>query len=249
MRLEILPVYGLPEVSIGADIADLIWGALLTNGLSLAAADIIVIAQKIVSKSEGRLITVDEIEPSLLAEELSGRTGKPAKKVEAILRESRRVVRASPGVLITETRHGFICANAGVDESNVPASTLCLLPADPDASARNIREGLRALSGGIEHAVIISDTFGRPWRVGQTNIAIGVAGILPSRDYRNSTDHFGVPLQVTQIAVADELAGAAELVMGKADQVPVALVRGYEYESGNGLATDLVRPADQDLFR
>lgn len=248
MEVSILPVAGLPEVTAGADLASLIWSALSARAMSLATGDIVVIAQKVVSKAEGRLMAIADSVPSSLAQSLAGRTGKPANKVEVILRESRRVVRAVPGVLITETRHGYVCANAGVDESNVPGAMLCLLPEDPDASARSIRERLRELAG-VDLAVIVSDTFGRAWRIGQTNVAIGVAGMLPWCDYRHRSDDFGVPLQVTQIAVADELAGAAELVMGKTERVPVAIVRGYPYEPREGVATDLVRPAAEDLFR
>ncbi|MCZ7561553.1 MAG: coenzyme F420-0:L-glutamate ligase [Burkholderiaceae bacterium] len=248
MELSILPVAGLPEVTAGADLASLIWSALSAHAMSLAAGDVVVIAQKVVSKAEGRLVAIADLVPSSLAEGLAVRTGKPANKVEAILRESRRVVRAAPGVLITETRHGYVCANAGVDESNVPGAKLCLLPEDTDASARGIRARLRELAG-VDLAVIVSDTFGRARRIGQTNVAIGVAGMSPWCDYRHRPDDFGVPLQVTQIAVADELAGAAELVMGKAERVPVAIVRGYQYEPREGAATDLVRPATEDLFR
>ncbi|MEX2372868.1 MAG: coenzyme F420-0:L-glutamate ligase, partial [Dehalococcoidia bacterium] len=176
------------------------------------------------------------------------RTEKDPRIVEAVLRESKRVIRQVGGVLLTETHHGFKCANAGVDGSNVGGMDLVsLLPVDPDASCRTIREGLRA-QASVEVAVVMTDTFGRPWRHGQTNVAIGVAGMLPFRDYVGKTDTDGRVLRVTTICVADEIAGAAEMVMGKLDAIPAAIVRGYDYDRGDGAATEIVREQAMDLF-
>jgi coenzyme F420-0:L-glutamate ligase / coenzyme F420-1:gamma-L-glutamate ligase len=209
--------------------------------------DVVVLAQKIVSKAEGRFVRLDEIEPSARAIELAAEDGDP-RHVEAILREATRIVRTRGALVIAETRHGLVCASAGVDASNAPEpGTLVLLPLDPDASARRIRDRLRELTGASV-AVIVSDSFGRPWRQGTTDVAIGVAGLAPLLDLRGTKDATGYELRSTQIAVADELAGAAELVMGKSAGVPGAVIRGYP-AVGDGSASELVMPAERDLFR
>lgn len=241
-ELRILPLEGMPEVRAGDDL-----GELVATAAELEHGDVVVVAQKIVSKAEGRVIRLDELEPSERARELATED-VDAQHIEAILRESKRIVRTRPGFVIAETQHGFVCASAGVDASNAPEEgTLVLLPVDPDASARAIRARLTQLTGSTV-AVIVSDSFGRPWRLGTTDVAIGVAGIAPLLDLRGRRDRSGYELQSTQIALADELAGAAELVMGKADGVPGAVIRGLEPE-GDGTAQDLVMPAQRDLFR
>jgi coenzyme F420-0:L-glutamate ligase/coenzyme F420-1:gamma-L-glutamate ligase len=209
----------------------------------------VVVTQKIVSKAEGRLVDLTTVEPSPFAHQFAAAHGKDPRHVEVVLRESRRIVKMDRGILITETHHGFICANAGVDASNVPgADVVCLLPVDPDASAERICQGLAARLG-LALAVVISDTFGRVWRVGQTNVAIGVAGLRPVQSYVGQRDPHGYDLRVTQLAVADEVAGAAELVMGKTVGVPVAVVRGLAAHLGPGTARDLLRAPEEDLFR
>ncbi|MFL6013512.1 MAG: coenzyme F420-0:L-glutamate ligase [Gaiellaceae bacterium] len=237
-----LPLAGLPEVGPGADLAELV-----TRSVPLEDGDVVVLAQKIVSKSEGRVVRLDAVEPSQRARELAGAEGD-ARHVEVILREAVRIVRTRGPLVIAETRHGFICASAGVDASNAPErGTLVLLPVDADASARRIRDRVREVSGRSV-AVVVSDSFGRPWRQGTTDVAIGVAGVTPLLDLRGTKDATGYELRSTQIAVADELAGAAELVMGKAARVPGAVIRGYR-ASGDGAARELVMPAERDLFR
>jgi coenzyme F420-0:L-glutamate ligase/coenzyme F420-1:gamma-L-glutamate ligase len=210
-----------------------------------------VVTQKIVSKAEGRIVDLATVTPSETALELARINGRDARQIEVALRETAKPIRLDMerGILISETRHGFICANAGVDGSNLAEATeVSMLPIDSDASAAGIRAAVRERTGA-EVAVIISDTFGRPWRQGQTNVEIGLAGMQAVRDYRGQTDSAGLVLVVTEIAVADELASAAELAMGKLDRVPAAVVRGYTFEPGDGRATDLVRPAALDLFR
>jgi coenzyme F420-0:L-glutamate ligase/coenzyme F420-1:gamma-L-glutamate ligase len=219
--------------------------------LKIVKGDILVFTQKVVSKEEGRLVRLDEIKPSALAEGFAHGAGKDPRSVEVVLSEARRVVKMEMdrGILIAETHHGLVCAQAGVDASNIPdPDTVALLPADPDRSAARLRRALRKRTGAAP-AVIISDTFGRPWREGLTNVAIGIDGMSPFIDYRGKKDPHGRPLTATLIAAADELAGAAELVMGKLDRVPVALIRGYSLPRGRGKAKDLVRPAARDLFR
>lgn len=244
--LQVIPVTGLPEVAPGTALAPAIVAACAAQGTPLEAGDIVVVTQKIVSKAEDRLVSLDTIEPSDIAVRWAKDWGKDARQVEVAIREARRIVRMANGVLITETRHGFICANSGVDASNSSdAGVVILLPVDPDASARDIRAGL-----GVEAGVVISDTFGRPWREGLTNVAIGVAGIEPLLDYRGQVDDSGYDLQVTVLAVADELASAAELVMGKLDRVPVAVIRGYRFApSAEATTRPLIRDASRDLFR
>jgi len=239
--ISVIPVEGLPEVEPGADV-----GALIAAAAELVDGDVLVVAQKIVSKAEGRIVELAEVEPSERALELAG-DGDP-RHVETILRETARVVRSRPPLVIAETRHGFVCASAGVDASNAPRpETLVLLPEQPDASAARIRDRLRELTGRTV-GVIVSDSFGRPFRQGTTDVAIGVAGIRPLLDLRGSADAAGRELRSTQIAVADEIAGAAELVRPKAGAIPVAIVRGLDV-AGEGTAQELVMPAERDLFR
>ena len=205
------------------------------------------LAQKVVSKSEGRVVRLADVEPSARASEIAGDDEDP-RRIEVILREAARVVRVRPPLVITETKHGFICASAGVDASNAPEpGMLVLLPDDPDASARSIRERLRELTG-VEVAVLITDSFGRPWRQGTIDVALGAAGLEVMRDLRGTHDRIGYQLHATMIAVADELASAAELVMGKVDGIPAVVIRGLEV-AGTGRARDLVIPEERDLFR
>ena len=240
---------GIGEVRPGDDPAALLLDAFARQGERFSDGDVLVVTQKIISKAEGRLVDLDTVEPSETARELARVSGRDPRQTEVALRETARVVRMERGVLISETSHGFICANAGVDGSNLATSNVVsLLPIDPDASADRIRHHVEE-QAGVEVGVIISDTFGRPWRNGQTNVAIGVSGMRPIRDYRGERDHAGLVLQVTEIAVADELAAAAELAMGKLDRVPAAIVRGYPYERGNGRAAELVRDPALDMFR
>lgn len=241
--LRVLPVLGLPEVRAGDDLAALVSGA-----VALEDGDVLVVAQKAVSKAEGRVVALDDLEPSEQARELATGEERDARHIEAILRESARIVRSRAGFVIAETRHGFVCGSAGVDASNAPeAGMLVLLPLDPDASAARLRARLRELAG-VTVGVIVSDSFGRAWRLGTTDVAIGVAGITPLLDLTGQLDRVGYELHATTIAVADEIAGAAELVMGKTDGVPAAVVRGLSLE-GEGAALDLVMPAERDLFR
>jgi coenzyme F420-0:L-glutamate ligase/coenzyme F420-1:gamma-L-glutamate ligase len=210
---------------------------------------VLVVTHKIMSKAEGRLVDLGSVEPSALAKEYAARWGKDPRQIEVVLRESRRVVRMDRGVVISETRHGFVCANAGVDASNVPGEdTVCLLPVDPDRSAARLREALLERLG-VEVPVVVSDSFGRAWRFGITDIAIGVAGMDPLADYRGRNDPHGYPMEASVLAVADELAAAAELVMGKTDGVPIAIVRGYAYGRGAGTGQDLLMPPERDMFR
>jgi coenzyme F420-0:L-glutamate ligase/coenzyme F420-1:gamma-L-glutamate ligase len=248
MAVTIVGVEGIPEVQPGDDLAALICEAAERQGLRFENNDILVVTQKAVSKSEGRFVNLDEVEPSAFAIELATNWEKDARHVEVVLRESRRIVRMDHGVIICETKHGFVCANAGVDASNVPGGRLMLLPVDPDASARRIRDGI-AKATGADVAVIVSDTFGRPWRTGYTEVAIGVAGMLPILDYVGQIDTAGRELRATWICIADELASAAELVTGKVNQVPVALIRGYAVPRGDGSAQEMVRQAATDMFR
>ena len=225
----------------GADLA-----ALVVAAVDLEDDDVVVLAQKVVSKAEGRVVRLDDIEPSARARELAG--DLDPRRVEAILRESVDVVRVRPPLVIAETRHGFICASAGVDSSNAPAQgMLVLLPEDPDASAARIRERLRELTGRTV-GVLVTDSFGRPWRQGTTDVAIGAAGLPVVLDLRGQRDRVGYELHGTLIAVADEIAGAAELVMGKLEGIPGAVVRGLHLR-GDGKARDIAMPAERDLFR
>ncbi len=244
--VTVIGLGGIPELDETDDLGLLLYEAALRAG-GLEDGDVVVVAQKAVSKVEGRVVRLDDVEPSERARELAGAEGDP-RHVEVILRESREVVRSRPPLVIAETRHGFVCASAGVDASNAPeAGTLVLLPLDPDASARRLRDRLVGLAS-VDVGVVVSDSFGRAWRQGTTDVALGVAGLTPLLDLRGARDAAGRELQSTQIAVADEIAGAAELVMGKARRVPAALVRGVEAR-GDGTAGELVMPRDRDLFR
>ncbi len=250
-ELRILPITGIGEIPPGTDLGKLIHDALQAQQLLIEQGDVLVITQKIVSKAEGQLVNLDEIEPSEFARIAAQQSKKDAQHLEVVLRESKRIVRMDHGVLISETHHGFICANAGVDESNIGGTRqLALLPVDSNRSAREIRARLQQLSEKQpDIAVIISDTWGRPWRTGQVNNAIGVAGMESVVDYRGQIDPYGYELQASAIAVADELASAAELVMGKIDRVPVALIRGYSYIPAEGDASTLIRDGASDMFR
>ena len=235
MTITVLPVEGIPEVQAGDDLAELI-----RTAAQLQPGDVLVVAQKVVSKAEGRVVRIEDVEVSEQAVELAAE--RDPRELEIVLREAARLVRTRPPLVIAETRHGFVCASAGVDHSNAPEpGTLVLLPVDPDGSARRLSEAL-----GV--AVIVSDSFGRPFRQGTTDVAIGVAGLRPLLDLRGVRDSAGYELRTTTIAVADEIAGAAELVMGKTSRVPAAIVRGLEV-GGDGSARDLVMPAERDLFR
>lgn len=247
--LTIIPVPGFPEVSAGDDLAAILLGCCAASPLSLEDGDVLVVTHKVVSKAEGRVVALTGIEPSDLARRYAEAYEKDARHVEVVLRESARIVRMDRGVLIAQTHHGFVCANAGVDASNVPGEdAVCLLPRDPDESARALREHIHDTLGK-DVAVVITDSFGRPWRWGIVNVAIGVAGMEAIADYRGALDQWGREMVASVIAVADELAAAAELVMGKTEACPVALVRGYSYPRGEGSASQLVMPAEKDMFR
>ena len=244
--VELLPVEGIPEVHAGDDLGEILRRA---AGSMLRPRDVLVVTHKIVSKAEGRLVDLRDVEPSPFAKAFAAEYEKDARQIEVVLRESRRIVKMDRGIIISETHQGFVCANAGVDASNVPGEDIvCLLPVDSDASAAKLRKKL-ASGTGVEPAVIISDSFGRPWRNGITDIAVGVAGMDPFADYRGGTDPHGKQLEASILAVADELAGAAELVMGKTAGVPVAIVRNYPYKTGDGTGQDLVMDPARDLFR
>ena len=256
-RIEIIAVRGLPEVRRGDDLAALTVTAASAQGDDLAEGDVLAVAQKVVSKAEGRTVSLGDVVPSPRAERLAAAGGRDPRVIELALRESRAVVAHDPdrGILITETRTGLVCANSGVDSSNVPgADTALLLPEDPDRSAAHLAAYARRLAGVRSLGVVICDTFGRPWRMGQTNVAIGAFGVRALVDHRGRADAFGRELRVTEIASADEIAGAAELVMGKTDGVPVAIVRGLPAwmvgpPDDPGGAGRLVRDRESDLFR
>jgi coenzyme F420-0:L-glutamate ligase/coenzyme F420-1:gamma-L-glutamate ligase len=244
--LLVLPIEGLPEIGAGDRL-----GELIAAEAELEAGDVVVISQKVVSKSEGRVVRLAEVQPSERAAQLAAELGKDPALVQLALDESTEVVRAERGVLICETRQGLVCANAGVDTSNVEDGHAALLPLDPDGSARRIRAELRAATG-VSVAVVISDSFGRAWRQGQSEVAIGCAGLRPLDDWRGRQDAAGRPLSATLIAIADEAAGTADLVRDKASGVPAAILRGIKRgvseEDGPG-AAELRRPREQDLFR
>jgi coenzyme F420-0:L-glutamate ligase/coenzyme F420-1:gamma-L-glutamate ligase len=238
-----------PHITPGVDLSHVVVEAAADQGVSFDVGDIVVVTQKIVSKAEGRLVDLRSVTPSPFAEQIASTHGKDPQLVEVILQETARIVKMDQRTLIVETHHGFVCANAGVDESNVPGErTVTLLPVDGDASAQRLRDGIRERTG-VDVAVIVSDTFGRPWREGFINVAIGVAGLQPLRDYKGVPDTEGRILQTTTLAVADELASAAELVMGKVERIPIALIRGYSYTPGDGTASQLRRAPEKDLFR
>ena len=241
--MKTIPVKLSKEITKDTDIV-----SLLLPSVEIEEKDIIVIAQKIISKKEGRIIKLDSVIPSLLAEGISSQYQKDPRIVELILNESNRIVRMKNGVIIVKTKQGFICANAGIDESNVPEGYVTLLPINSDRSASNIRTDIKNKTGK-NVAVLISDTFGRPFRLGQTNHAIGVSGITPILDYEGTQDNFGRIMRVTEIAIIDEIAGAAELEMKKKENTPIVIVRDYDYEFSDDSMTKIIRPEKDDLFK
>jgi coenzyme F420-0:L-glutamate ligase / coenzyme F420-1:gamma-L-glutamate ligase len=247
-RFEVIGVAGLPEIARGDDLGRLTVDAARAQGTPLLAGDLLVVSQKIVSKTEGRLVRLDQVTVSPRAQALALEIDRDPRLVEVILGESRRIVRHAKGVLIVETHHGWICANAGVDQSNVDADTACLLPVDSDASARALRSRIAELTGHTL-AIVIADTFGRPWREGLVNVAVGLAGFEPITSYLGETDPAGHVLQATILALADELASAAEPVMGKLDRVPVAIIRGVRWTPAEADSRPLLRDPSRDLFR
>ncbi len=247
-EIQAIPVWGMPDVIPGDSIADLIVDALALGGLRLHVGDILVIKHKIVSKAEGRLVELAEVSPSAAARRFAAKNGGDARVIELALREAKRVVRQKH-VLITETAHGLVCANSGVDVSNVDGGkTAVLLPLDPDRSAARILQKIRRRTT-LHIPVIIADSFGRAWREGLHEVAIGVAGMLPIHDYRGQFDAYGYTLHSTEECVADELAGVAGLICGKTITVPACIIRGYRYRRGKGSARQIVRSAAKDLFR
>lgn len=247
-ELRAIPVHGIPDVKAGDSLAEIVLAALTGTNMQLSAGDILVLKHKIVAKAEGRIVRLDTVKPSRRALATARRNNTDARAVELALREARRVTR-DRHVLITETQHGFVCANSGVDVSNVDGGeSAVLLPVDPDASAAKIHRKLKKLTG-LHIPVILSDSFGRAWRLGLCDVAIGVAGMRPLRDYRGRRDDYGYTLRSTEQAVADEIAAMAGLLSGKDARVPACIIRGYAYRRGPGNARQLVRPADKNLFR
>ncbi len=249
-EVRVIGVEGMPEIGPGDDLAGIMMDAAAVQGTAIEESDILVVTQKVVSKVEGKVMSIEEVEASPLAITITEGHRRDPRHTEMILRESRRIVRMDRGVIIAETKHGFYCANAGIDASNIPGNnTIALLPDDSDASARGIRDAVRQRLG-INVAVVVSDTFGRPWRNGAANVAIGVAGMDPLLDYVGDFDAYGNMLHTTQIAVADELAAAAELVTGKALGIPVTIIRGYAFETMEDVNIQrLLRTGERDLFR
>ncbi len=246
---QLIGVTNIGEVKPGDDLVGYIVEAAKKQGTPILNGDVVVVTQKIVSKAEGRLVDLSSIEPSEFARRVASGYEKDPRHMELILREAKRIIRMDQGIVITETKHGFVCANAGIDASNVEGEGMvALLPEDSDRSAEGIRKGIKA-KAGADVAVVISDTFGRPWREGCTNVAIGVAGMKAVIDYRGQSDPKGFVFKASVLAVADELASTAELVMGKISRIPVAIVRGYEYPRGAGGASELVRDPSKDMFR
>ncbi|MCS7096883.1 MAG: coenzyme F420-0:L-glutamate ligase [Candidatus Methanomethylicia archaeon] len=248
--IEIIGLKGIPDIKAGDDIGKIICEKADEQIGGLRNGDIVVVASKIVAKSEGRIVKLSDVQPSPFAIRVAELTGKSPELVELILRESNKIVRMRDGHLIVETKHGFICANAGIDRSNVAGGedVVALLPEDPDQSAKRIRMKIAELKG-IDVAVIISDTFGRAWRRGHVNFAVGISGIKIIKDYRGMKDMYGYILSVTQMAVVDELAAAAELAMGKSSGVPIVIIRGYEYPRGEDSIKEIFYPEEKDLFR
>jgi coenzyme F420-0:L-glutamate ligase/coenzyme F420-1:gamma-L-glutamate ligase len=247
--VTLIPIDGLPEITPGDDLVPMIVGALRASGRAFEHGDVLAIAQKVVSKSEGRIRKLADVVPGPEALRMAAESGKDAKSLQVVLDETVRIVRWQRSVLIVETRHGFVCANAGVDHSNAGArDTLVLLPVDPDASAARIRERL-ATETGVDVPVVITDTFGRAWREGHMNVAIGISGLPALRRYMGEFDPDGYELRVTEIAIADEIAAATELVMGKLDRRPAAIVRGLPLPESSETARTYVRPHDKDMFR
>lgn len=247
-KIEAIPVHLKEDVSANDDLAKLIISSIKKQGQQLRNGDILVIAHKIVSKAEGRTVDLNSVKPSKRAIAIARKHAKDPRVVELILNESKRIVKMKRGKMIVETKHGFVCANAGIDKSNVYGYRVALLPVDPDRSAGKIRAEIKKLTGK-NIAVIITDTFGRPFREGQVDVAIGISGLKPFKDYRGLKDMFGKELKVTKIAVADEIASAAELVMGKFDRIPATIIRGFKYENKQGSAKELIRKREKDLFR
>ncbi|MBA3413889.1 MAG: coenzyme F420-0:L-glutamate ligase [Chloroflexia bacterium] len=253
-EVRLVGLDGLPEIRPGDDLGTLLGEAIERAGLGLRVGDVVVVTHKVVSKAEGKLVNLAAVTPSAFAERVAAQAGKDARQVEVVLRESTRIVRMDRGVLICETRHGFVCANAGVDASNVAAETVCLLPDDPDRSAAGLRQALAARFGLDDESapgVVVTDSWGRPWRNGIVNFAIGVAGLAPLVDYRGYHDAAGYELGVTVLAAADELAAASELVMHKLAARPAALIRGWQppIAAAAGTGRDLMIDPARDLFR
>ena len=247
-EIRVLSIPGLPEIRKGADVAKEIATAAKKAGLHFEDGDILVVAQKVVSKAEGRVVSLATVKPSEKAQVLAAQLKKDPRAIELVLQESRRILR-SDRVLITETHHGFVCANAGVDHSNVPGEDMVtLLPRQPDGSAEKLATRLHKKTGKLI-AVIISDTFGRPWRLGLTNVAIGASGLPVLVDLRGTRDREGKPLTATVLAVADELAAAAGLLMGKCEGTPAVIIRGYRFKPAQEKAASIIRPTSEDLFR
>lgn len=249
-EIRVIGIEGMPEVQAGDDLPRQIMDAAQVQGTAIETGDVLVVTQKVVSKAEGRVVSIDSVEASPLALAITAGHRRDPRHTELILRESKRIVRMDRGVIISETHHGFNCANAGIDASNIPGDgTVALLPVDPDASARRIRQAIKARLG-VDVAVIISDTFGRPWRNAAVNVAIGVAGINPLVSYVGQEDSHGKEMYTTVICVADELAATAELVTGKVLGVPVSVIRGYPYEVLEDASHEaLLRDPEKDLFR
>lgn len=248
--IQIIAIEGLPIIKEGDRLGELVCSAAQRQGTPIQESDVLVFTHVIVSRAEGNIVNLDKIQPSEFAQKIAEQYQKDPAIVEVVLRESKRIVRMGNGNLITETHHGFICANAGVDRSNIQGKrNAALLPNDPDLSAQTIRQEIRRITGH-EVAVIISDTHGRPLRMGEINIAIGVSGIKPIRDRRGEKDLFGYTLRIKQTAIADELSSAAELVIGQANEgIPAAIIRGYRYpKTEDAKATELIRPKERDLF-
>jgi coenzyme F420-0:L-glutamate ligase/coenzyme F420-1:gamma-L-glutamate ligase len=248
-EIKIFGIRGLPEISPGDNLPKILYDIFVLSEFDLMEGDILIVSQKIISKAEGALVDLKHITPSEFARNLSRKVKKDPRHVEVILRESKRIVRMDRDIMICETKHGFVCANAGVDKSNIPGKNwVSLLPSDPDKSAKRIRMALKKYSK-IDISVVIVDTFGRPWREGLTNVAIGVSGINPLRDLCGKRDTFSYILRKTKIAVIDELASAAELVMGKTKKIPAAIVRGFSCEKNDSGIKSLLRLPERDLFR
>ena len=243
MSLQVIPIKIQKEIESGDNLVDLILESFEIND-----GDVLVFSQKIISKNEGRILSLSSVNPSLLADGIASSYGKDPRLVELILSESKRIVRMENGVIIVETKHGFVCANAGIDESNVKDGYATLLPDDPDKSANLLKDRIKQKTGK-NVAVIISDTFGRPFRLGQTDVAIGIAGLEPILDYNGKQDTFGKIMQVTAIAVADEICSTSELVMGKVQKCPIAVIRNYNFSSSTAKIQEMLRSDHDDLFR
>ena len=247
-KMEVIPVHLKEDVSAKHDLVKLIISSIKKQRQQLRNGDILVVAHKIVSKAEGRTVDLNSVKPSKRAIAIAKKHAKDPRVAELILKESKRIVKMKRGIIIVETKHGFVCANAGIDQSNVYGYRAALLPANPDRSAGKIRAEIKKRTGK-NIAVIITDTFGRPFREGQVDVAIGISGLKPIKDYRGLKDMFGKELKVTEIAVADEIASTAELVMGKFNRIPATIIRGFRYENKQGSAKELIRKREKDLFR